>query len=233
MNVDVVVAVDGSEAYRKAHARDGINEMHPEILNRRISTQETGEMAASRVRKRDAQREGGKGVRKAAEEKGKDRQGASETHTNRVKKNRRAKMAPFQTTFSWFGHPPLSGFSLSRAQLQSLPRDAQLFCSNFATSRLPSWPRHRRRHRHQRRPRASRRRQRTAASLRFPPPWKACCSDPGGRAAAVAAVAAVALGRARRRRRRFSEKGRRRGRIMTTHRRLRSRGEFGDSSLST
>lgn len=38
-----------SEAYRKAHARDGINEMHPEILNRRISSQETGEMETSRV----------------------------------------------------------------------------------------------------------------------------------------------------------------------------------------
>eukprot|EP00752_Nemacystus_decipiens_P014748 g13131.t1 len=38
-----------SEAYRKAHARDGINEMHPEILNRRISSQETGAMEASRA----------------------------------------------------------------------------------------------------------------------------------------------------------------------------------------
>eukprot|EP00903_Cladosiphon_okamuranus_P010281 g9733.t1 len=38
-----------SEAYRKAHARDGINEMHPEVLNRRISSQETGEMQASRA----------------------------------------------------------------------------------------------------------------------------------------------------------------------------------------
>lgn len=51
-----------SEVYRKAHARDGINEMHPEILNRRISSQETGEMEGSRVR--DRQREkGGEGER--------------------------------------------------------------------------------------------------------------------------------------------------------------------------
>lgn len=39
-----------SEAYRQAHARDGINEMHPDILNRRISSQEAGELDASRVR---------------------------------------------------------------------------------------------------------------------------------------------------------------------------------------
>ncbi|CAN0170496.1 unnamed protein product, partial [Ectocarpus fasciculatus] len=37
-----------SEVYRKAHARDGINEMHPEVLNRRISSQEAGELDLSR-----------------------------------------------------------------------------------------------------------------------------------------------------------------------------------------
>ncbi|CAN0547601.1 unnamed protein product, partial [Ectocarpus sp. 12 AP-2014] len=37
-----------SEVYRKAQARDGINEMHPEILNRRISSQEAGELDLSR-----------------------------------------------------------------------------------------------------------------------------------------------------------------------------------------
>ena len=37
----------GSEHYRRAHARDGINEMHPEVLNRRISSQESGEMEAA------------------------------------------------------------------------------------------------------------------------------------------------------------------------------------------
>ena len=48
----------GSEHYRRAHARDGINEMHPEVLNRRISSQESGEMeeaaerAGLRVRKK-------------------------------------------------------------------------------------------------------------------------------------------------------------------------------------
>ncbi|CAN0171656.1 unnamed protein product [Scytosiphon promiscuus] len=42
-----------SEAYRRAHARDGINEMHPEILNRRISGRKSGEMNTARVRKRE------------------------------------------------------------------------------------------------------------------------------------------------------------------------------------
>ncbi|CAM9330232.1 unnamed protein product [Ectocarpus sp. 8 AP-2014] len=37
-----------SEVYRKAQARDGINEMHPEVLNRRISSQEAGELDLSR-----------------------------------------------------------------------------------------------------------------------------------------------------------------------------------------
>lgn len=40
----------GSEHYRRAHARDGINEMHPEVLNRRISSQESGEMEAAAER---------------------------------------------------------------------------------------------------------------------------------------------------------------------------------------
>lgn len=40
---------ESSEHYRKAHARDGINEMHPLVLNRRISNQESGEMEASRA----------------------------------------------------------------------------------------------------------------------------------------------------------------------------------------
>lgn len=35
---------DLSEHYRRAHARDGINEMHPYVLNRRISHQESEEM---------------------------------------------------------------------------------------------------------------------------------------------------------------------------------------------
>ncbi|CAM9781535.1 unnamed protein product [Pylaiella littoralis] len=38
-----------SEAYRRAHARDGINEMHPEILNRRISSQDSGVLDNSRA----------------------------------------------------------------------------------------------------------------------------------------------------------------------------------------
>lgn len=61
------LTVDGSldsEAYRKAHARDGINEMHPEILNRRISSQDPPDREISRVsnsnRRRDEKR--GRGV---------------------------------------------------------------------------------------------------------------------------------------------------------------------------
>ncbi|CAM9189634.1 unnamed protein product, partial [Laminaria digitata] len=41
---------ESSEHYRRAHARDGINEMHPEVLNRRISSQESGEMEAAAER---------------------------------------------------------------------------------------------------------------------------------------------------------------------------------------
>jgi len=51
-----VMCCEISEAYRQAHARDGINEMHPDILNRRISSQESGELDASRVRHGMAQK---------------------------------------------------------------------------------------------------------------------------------------------------------------------------------
>lgn len=51
-----------SQHYRKAQARDGINEMHPDVLNRRISNQESGEMEAAAAQVLAAEAAEGDGV---------------------------------------------------------------------------------------------------------------------------------------------------------------------------